>query len=124
MIAEHEKEVLAMEDARRDALVTLNMTALDRMFSEDIVHVHSNAMAQNKTELLAYIEKKKAFIDIIREDLDVKIIGDAALMSGKITNIMRSPDGVFEMKGWVTQVLRKEAGEWRFLSFQFTKEKP
>ncbi len=52
----------------------------------------------------------------------MSVIGDMAVLYGKITNVLRREDEVFEMKGWVTQVLRKEEGDWRFTNFQFTKE--
>ncbi len=122
MYSEKEKEVLAMEEARRAALVAHDMEALSRLFAEDYVHVHSNTLEHSKAEIIAHIDKKRAFVDCTRENLRVKVMGDGAVLFGKITNFLKTPDGIYEMKGWVTQVLRKDNGVWQFINFQFTKE--
>jgi ketosteroid isomerase-like protein len=109
------------EKRRHAALAAVDMPALDALFCDDLVHVHSNAMVHNKTELLAYIAEKRAFVSIDRGPLTIRVTGDCAIMTGAITNHMRRPDGgKATMNGFVTQVLRREAGQWRFASFHFT----
>ncbi len=59
MYTEVEKEVLAMEVKRRDALVAHDMKELERLFTDDYVHVHSNTLAHTKSEILAHIKKRR-----------------------------------------------------------------
>jgi ketosteroid isomerase-like protein len=117
-------DILAVEEQRQKALVDLDMTTLDALFAEDLVHVHSNAMVHGKAELLAHIERNRAFVKISRPRLDVRTCGECAILAGPMTSLMRIPGGSHvHLAGWVTQVLRRDAGAWRFIAFQFTLEK-
>ena len=113
--------ILQAEDRRRAALAAADIAALDGLFSDDMVHVHSNGTVQDKAALLSYIQEKLAFVAIERGPLDVRLFGDVAIMIGAMTNHMRRRDGTaVVLKGTVTQVLKREAATWRFVSFQFT----
>lgn len=113
--------ILQAEDRRIAALVALDIAALDALFADGLVHIHSNGLVQNKTEILARIGEKKAFAGVERGPLEVRICGDVAVMTGRITNFLHGPNGTqTTMKGIVTQVLKREAGGWRFWNFQFT----
>jgi ketosteroid isomerase-like protein len=116
------KAIRDLEDRRRRALVAADLEGLDRLFSEDLIHIHSTGMAHTKTELLEHINQKRAFLAIDRGDLQIRIEGDAAVMTGTITNRMLTKDGTGEilLHGFVTQVLRRSAEGWRFINFQLT----
>jgi len=77
-------------------------------------------MVHDKRVLLDHTASRRAFIAIDRGPLDVRIHGDVAIMTGTMTSRMRSPDGELTLTGFVTQVLRREAGNWRFIYFQLT----
>jgi len=114
--------ILVAETRRRAALVAVDLPELDRLFAEDLVHVHSTGLVHDKAGLLRHINHKRAFLAIDRGPLQVRIEGDTAVMTGPMTNRMRAKDGDGEivLHGFVTQVLRRTAGGWRFISFQFT----
>jgi ketosteroid isomerase-like protein len=103
-------------------LVAVDLTELDRLFSEDLVHVHSTGLVHSKPELLQHINQKRAFLAIERGPLYIRVEGDIAVMTGTMTNRMRARDGTgeFLLHGFVTQVLRRSADGWRFISFQLT----
>jgi ketosteroid isomerase-like protein len=114
--------VLDVENRRRAALVAVDLTELDRLFSEDLVHVHTTGLVHSKQELLQHINQKRAFLAINRGPLHIRVEGDIAVMTGTMTNRMRAKDGTgeFLLHGFVTQVLRRSADGWRFISFQLT----
>jgi ketosteroid isomerase-like protein len=114
--------VLNVENRRRAALVAVDLTELDRLFSEDLLHVHSTGLVHSKPELLQHINKKRAFLAIERGPLQVRVEGDIGVMTGTMTNRMRANDGTGDilLHGFVTQVLRRSADGWRFISFQLT----
>jgi ketosteroid isomerase-like protein len=114
------KAVLEAEDRRRVALVALDIPVLDALFADDLVHIHSTALVHNKAQLLRYIEERRAYIRIDRGPLAVRIAGDIAVMTGTLVNHMRADGKEFKLSGMVTQVLRREAGAWRFINFQLT----
>ena len=114
--------VLEAEHLRQKALVALDMAALDKLFADDLTHIHSTGLTHNKGELLGHIERRRTFIAIERGPLDIRIEGNLAIMTGRIINHMRAPGGEGEvvLEGVVTQVLRKTADGWKFIHFQFT----
>lgn len=116
-----EDEIRATENERIRALIDVDMETLDSLFSDRLVHIHSNAIVHSKDELLAYIEQRRAFIAIERGPLTINVCGDMAAMTGRMTSRMRSEDGEVQLSGMVTQVLCLEVGKWRYLNFQFTK---
>jgi len=114
--------ILEIERRRRAALVAVDLDELDRLFAEDLIHVHSTGMKHTKAVLLRHIEQKRAFLAIDRGDLQIRVEGPIAVITGTITNRMRSRDGKAEilLHGFVTQVLRRNDEGWQFISFQLT----
>ena len=116
------KAILEIERRRRAALVAVDLDELDRLFAEDLIHVHSTGMKHTKAELLRHIEQKRAFLAIDRGDLQIRVEGPIAVITGTMTNRMCSRDGKAEilLHGFVTQVLRRNDEGWQFISFQLT----
>jgi ketosteroid isomerase-like protein len=115
--------VLATEDRRRAALVELDLATLDHLFADDLIHIHSTGLRHGKPALLAHIERRRAFLDITRGPLDVRIEGNLAVVTGPIANRMRTErGGETVLLGIVTQILRREAAGWRFIHFQLTPD--
>lgn len=113
---------LDLERRRQSALVAVDLQALERMFADDLVHIHSVGLVHDKAALLAHIEARRGFVAIERGPLDIRMLGDdAAVMTGAIRNQMRAPDGSLgEMRGMVTQIVRRSAAGWQFVHFQLT----
>jgi len=115
--------VLEAEDRRRAALVELDLATLDDLFAGDLIHIHSTGLRHDKPALLAHIERRRAFLDIARGPLDVRIEGDLAIVVGPIANRMRTEEGgETVLLGIVTQILRREPTGWRFIHFQLTPD--
>lgn len=114
------KAILDAEERRRAALIAVDIPALDALFADDLVHIHSNARADTKARLLRHIEERRAYLRIDRGPLDVRVTGDMAIMTGRQTNHMRVDGKDKILDGMVTQVLRRESGAWRFVNFQLT----
>jgi ketosteroid isomerase-like protein len=115
------KAVLDAEERRRAALVAVDMSALNALFADDLVHIHSTALVHNKAQILKYIEERRAYIQIHRGPLAVRITDDIAVITGTMVNHMRADGKEYTLSGMVTQVLRREAGAWRFINFQLTR---
>lgn len=126
MTRQHEcQAILDLERRRHEALVAVDLAALDAMFGDDLVHVHSTGLVHDKTELLRHIDQKRGFIAIERGPLTIRIEGTIAVMTGPMISRMRAPNGVDEtvMRSFVTQVLRHTDQGWRFISFQLTVDR-
>ncbi|WP_066561047.1 nuclear transport factor 2 family protein [Croceicoccus bisphenolivorans] len=114
--------VIAVEDRRRAAVVAGDVKALEEIFADDLVHIHSTGLVHDKATLIAHIVARRQFVAIDRGPLDVRIIGDVAIITGPMTNHMTIEGQPRTMQGMVTQVLRLESSGWRFVNFQLTLE--
>lgn len=116
-----ELEIEAVEGARLKALNDQDLEALGRLMSEDLVHIHATGLSENKAAFLAGVARQPR--QSKRQSTLVRIYGDAAVLTGEITNTMRRPnatsDETYNMA--VTQVLRKEQSGWKFISFHATR---
>jgi len=115
-------ELIALEERRQNALIDGDLVVLDEIFDDALVHIHAPGLVHTKALLLEHVGTRRAYLDIVRGDLSIRVLGDVAIMVGEITNTLRNPDGsVREQRGQVTQVARRtDAGAWRFVNFQLT----
>jgi len=115
-------ELLATEERRQRALVDVDLEALDELFDDTLVHIHAPGLTHDKAQLLEHTATRRAYLAISRGELLVRLVGDVAVITGEITNRLRTADGGERvLTGVATQVLRRaESGAWRFISFQMT----
>ncbi|WP_306207107.1 YybH family protein [Actinoplanes sp. RD1] len=115
-------EILAVEDRRRRALIDVDLDTLDELFDDSLVHIHAPGVTHTKAQLLEHTATRRAYLDIVRGELTVRVFGDVAVVTGPITNRLRtSSGGERTLAGVATQVLhRSPGGGWRFVSFQMT----
>ncbi|GAA1915574.1 hypothetical protein GCM10009775_05110 [Microbacterium aoyamense] len=117
-------EILAVEELRQRALLEVDLDTLDSLYDESLVHIHAPGVTHTKTQLLEHVATRQAYLDMSRGELTIRLIGDVAIMTGRLTNRLGSEDGSERVVGgMVTQVLRRgEDGQWRFISFQMTPD--
>jgi ketosteroid isomerase-like protein len=117
-------EILALEERRRQALVAGDIVTLEDMYDDSLVHTHAPGLTHDKTQLLEHVVTRHAYRDMTRGPLTIRLVGDVAIVTGRITNLLSSPDGSERIvAGPAIQVLRRcEDGKWRYLSFQMTPD--
>ncbi|WP_419702893.1 nuclear transport factor 2 family protein [Promicromonospora sp. NFX87] len=117
-------ELLAVEERRRQALIDVDLPALDDLYDDSLVHIHAPGLTHTKAQLLEHVETHRAYLDMVRGELSVRLVGNVAVITGRLTNRMRAPGGGERVLGGVaTQVLCRCAdGAWRFISFQMTPD--
>jgi ketosteroid isomerase-like protein len=115
-------QLMAVEKRRQDALVAVDLDELDRLFDDSLVHIHAPGLIHSKAQLIEHTSTRRAYLEITRGDLNIRVMGDTAVITGPIINRMRAASGGERILGGVaTQVLhRDDAGDWRFVSFQMT----
>jgi ketosteroid isomerase-like protein len=115
-------ELHAVERRRQRALVEADLDALDELFDETLVHTHAHGITHTKAELLAHTASRRPYLGITRGELLIRLVGDVAVITGPLTNRLRTPDGGERtLTGVATQVLRRDDDRgWRFISFQMT----
>jgi len=122
-----EGEVLAAERSRRDALVADDMDALSLLIADDVTHVHTTGIVQDKAALLNHAGGFLRFINIERHDLKVRAVDEnLAIMTGGMTNTVarRGHDERVEVQAFVTQVWERREGRWQVINFHATRLPP
>lgn len=116
--------ILEVEARRREALLAVDVATLDDLYDDAIVHIHAPGLVHTKAQLLEHVQTRQAYLDMARGDLTIRVIGDVAIMTGRLVNRLRNPaGGERTVGGQVTQVLRRcDDGRWRFVSFQMTPD--
>jgi ketosteroid isomerase-like protein len=115
-------ELLELEARRQRALIDGDLADLADIFDDSLVHIHAPGVTHNKEQLLEHVATRHAYLEITRGELQIRLIGDVAIMTGPLVNRLRTVDGGERtLGGVVTQVLRRrDDGSWRFVSFQMT----
>jgi hypothetical protein len=115
-------EIRRLEDARCRALNEHNHAALDDLIGDDLVHIHTTGMVEDKTAYLAGVRDRLEFRDVERKDLTVRAYGDVAVATGQLhqTVRVRATQRELNMKIVTTQVWVRRDGAWRQTSFHAT----
>jgi ketosteroid isomerase-like protein len=115
-------ELRAVEERRQRALVDVDVDALDALFEDSLVHIHAPGLTHTKAQLIEHTVTRRAYLEITRGKLNIRVFGDVAIITGPISNRMRAADGGERtLTGEATQVLHRGSdGSWRFVSFQMT----
>jgi ketosteroid isomerase-like protein len=112
-----EQEILAAEEARCKATREGDLDALRELLHEDYIHVTGLGTTVNQQQYIDWIAAMPR--EHARHNLKVRCFGDAAMICGPLTNRIGAPEPRV-VETYVTQVLHKEAGKWRFHAFQIT----
>jgi uncharacterized protein (TIGR02246 family) len=118
-------EILEVEQRRQRALLDVDAAALAELMDDSLVHIHAPGLMQDKPQLLEHLVTRAAYHGMQRDEPRIRLIGDdVAVMTGRLSNRLGSPDGSERIvAGPVTQVLARGAdGRWRFVSFQMTPD--
>jgi ketosteroid isomerase-like protein len=116
--------ILEVEGRRQQALLDLDIATLDALYDDSLIHTHAPGVTHTKAQLLEHVATRAPYKGATRGELTIRVIGDVAVMTGRLVNRLGSPDGTERtVAGQVIQVLRRcEDGGWRFISFQMTPD--
>jgi len=122
MTAPETDEVLAAEAARCKATREADVAALGVLLHDDYTHVTGGAGTMNRAQYLDWVVETPRRHE--RRELTVKRFGDTAVIWGWLDNHMTTKDGgVRLIEAYVSQVLHREDGAWRFVSMQLTPKR-
>jgi len=119
-------KIIALDEARRAAMIAEDFAALDRLLADDLVHIHAAGNADTKAQYLKMIADFCGFEAIERGPVTVRFYGDTAVMTGRMTHTVRiKPTGaVRTMEAFGTQVWARQGDGWRQVLYQATEIAP
>jgi ketosteroid isomerase-like protein len=124
---DRENEVREMEALRCAALVKEDFATLASIIADDVVHIHSTGVVDDKNSYLEGVSGRLKFLKVHRSNMAVKIFGDIAVATGTLdqTIQMRDIGKIIESSAVTTQVwARTSDGEWRQTNFHSTRSAP
>lgn len=117
-----EAAVRAAERALYDAMIAVDLGALNEILSADLSYIHSTAVAEGKAE---YLERVKArhydYSSIASRDVTIRIRDDLAVMNGTLDMGVATAGGPdLMMKLLFVLIWTKQDGSWRLSLRQST----
>jgi ketosteroid isomerase-like protein len=116
-------EILAQETALYRAMIDRDVSTLRELLADELVYVHSTAVAESKPQYLAGVANGLYEYDRIESsDVEVRLRSDMAVETGRV---QMSVGAAGESKNTIrllcVLVWVKEAGRWRLLLRQATR---
>ena len=114
--------VLATEQSRFDAMINRDTAVLERLLSDDLVYIHSNALQENKRAHIRSIASGKIIYQCMsRSDNVVRFYGKTAINTGAINAKGIISSNPFDLKMLYTAVYRKKKQGWQLVNWQTTR---
>ena len=113
-------EALKAEDARYVVQANLDFDAMQRVFGDDLVYIHSTGAADNKE---SYIERQRAglhYLGMTRDNAKVRVFGCLAIITGAASITASVKDVERTLHLMFHSVWVKRGSEMRFTSWEST----
>ena len=116
-----EDSVLALEAARRDALLRADTVALSRMIGDEFVEISRFGALRTRAENIGDVASGTLRLTAIRQDsLTVRIYGDVAVLQGIAENAGTYRGFPFAGRIRYTSVFVRRDGRWQAVTTQQT----
>jgi len=117
-----EKEVLAVVESLRQAMMSKDRATLEKIAAEELTYGHSAGLIENKASFVENIASGKfGFVKIEYPDVTVKIVGPNAMVRHKITGDTTNDGKPATVNIGVLLVFQKQKGEWKMIARQAFK---
>ncbi|HEX4037459.1 MAG TPA: nuclear transport factor 2 family protein [Acidobacteriaceae bacterium] len=116
------KEIEALEQQWQQAIVSNNVTEMNRLLADDYIGISSNGTVENKDQALA--QRRAGTVRITKLDLNdtrVRVYGDTAVVTSVAQ--LEGSNGDTDISGHYryTRVYTRRRGEWRIVSFEASR---
>jgi len=103
------------------ALVTGDVEALDRIYSDDFTYTSPDGVLRSKAEQLAFVRAGKLGLASGRsDDVRVRVYGDFALITGRFNGAIRRAGATVAFRERYTTAWVKHTGRWVLVAEQGT----
>jgi hypothetical protein len=125
-VAAAEQHVRDVEALRLKAFLDHGVKTMATLLADDMIHTTSNGKTRNKTEFMDdFVHRPTAFSQFVTDDMEVIVIGDAAVTRGGYHNLVQQRAyGTALKHARFLRVWAKRDGAWVLLSHQATEIAP
>jgi hypothetical protein len=119
--AQTQKEILAVDNERYEAMKNRDMAAMDRLHADGLVFINTKGRMLNKAEYLEEVRSGALkFLSVETDDYKFCIYGDTVIMSGRAKSVVEYHGVVNKKPRRFTSVFIKMQGQWRLVAHQAT----
>src|SRR6266699_6734963 len=114
-----EREILNLEEARNQAVIHGDVTALDRMTSDDYTFITLRGELRTKSDILkGFASGSFKYESRQISGLNVRVYGDTAVVTGR--SVQKGAENGKDYSGayWFTRVYVKQQGRWTTVALQ------
>lgn len=112
------EEILKMEKARTDAILAADGPAMQKLFDDDLVYIHSSGRLDTKTSYIDnLVTGAAAYKAFAFSNVKVRVYGDCAIVSGDA--IVDATKSRLDLR--FTNVWSKSSGAWRNVHWHSVK---
>jgi len=120
--AKVEREIQKLEERRFQAMVHVDIAALDRILADDLSYTHSGGKVDTKATFLAALRSGELKYESIRtEDIKARVYGNSAVVTGRGEIKVKSGNQELSFPIRFTDVYVKRAGRWVMVAWQSTR---
>lgn len=121
-----EKQVMAVEQARTEALDRSDVAALDRIMADDVTYVHASGKVDTKASYLGAIRSGQLhYISWQAKNLQVRVEGESAVINGEYSvhvKDSRMQADPFNINIFILTVYARRHGQWQQIAWQSTRD--
>ena len=116
------KQIEALEEQWRQAIITNNVGEMDRLLADDYVGISSNGTIENKAQALA--QRRAGTVRITKldiSDIHVRIYGDTAVVTSQAELVGTNGESDISGQYRYTRVYNHRLGKWKIVSFEASR---
>jgi ketosteroid isomerase-like protein len=116
------KEIEALEEQWRQAILTNNVSEMDHLLADDYIGITSNGTVESRAQDLA--QRRAGTVRITELDLSdmhIRVYGDTAVVTSKAQ--LEGTNGASDIGGEYryTRVYARRLGQWKIVSFEASR---
>jgi len=114
-------EIRKLEDRRYKAQIDVDQKTLNELLADDLIYTHSTARQDTKQSYIeSMVTGKVKYHKFDRSEEVIRVVGDAAIVNGKVAIDVFAGGQERHLVNRVTVVWLRRNGKWQFASWQST----
>jgi ketosteroid isomerase-like protein len=116
------EDILKVEQAWADAVFKGDVEALEKLLADNISYIHGTGLVETKAQFIEQLRSgnRKFLAPIVPEEVDVRVFGDTAIVTGKFTLKVLSRGKEITGVNRFTHVFARVGKQWQLVAHQAT----
>ena len=120
-----EGEIRDLEQQRFRAMEHVDVAALNRILSDDLIYTHASGLQQTKAEMIGVLGSGDFKYESISADSTrIRIYDQTAVVTGRAAMKIKSGQGEQTLKLCYLDVYVKQDGRWQMVAWQSSRVEP